>query len=65
MRTVKAAVVTMTIILSGQSQALNLTGSEVISATRLLEQCNVPANDPIYNAAMGFCLGYIDAAIGW
>jgi hypothetical protein len=38
LRTVKAAVVTMTIILSGQSQALNLTGFEVISATRLLEQ---------------------------
>ena len=31
----------------------------------LIELCSVSADDPLYNAAMGFCLGYIDAALDY
>ena len=51
------------------------TASQVLAATSqtrhvettadLVELCSVSVGDPLYDAAMGFCLGYIDAAIDY
>jgi len=38
---------------------------EVITTEDLIELCSVSADDPAYPAAMGFCLGYIDAAMDY
>jgi gamma-glutamyl phosphate reductase len=37
----------------------------VIFESTLIELCSVSADDPVYPAAMGFCLGYIDAAMDY
>lgn len=65
MRTVKAAVAALVITFSGQAQALDPNGFDVEHTGHLVELCSVSAGDPLYNAAMGFCLGYIDAAIDY
>ena len=38
---------------------------QVTTTGDLIELCSVSADDPLYNAAMGFCLGYIDAALDY
>jgi len=38
---------------------------KVITTEDLIELCSVSADDPAYPAAMGFCLGYIDAAMDY
>lgn len=38
---------------------------QVTTAEDLIELCSVSADDPAYPAAMGFCLGYIDAALDY
>jgi hypothetical protein len=65
MRTVKAALAALVITLSGQAQALNPEGFMVENTGHLVELCSVSADDALYNAAMGFCLGYVDAAIDY
>jgi len=40
-------------------------GHQVTTTGDLIELCSVSADDPIYDAAMGFCLGYIDAALDY
>jgi len=50
---------------ASQVAALNPQGFEVENTGHLVELCSVTADDPLYNAAMGFCLGYVDAAIDY
>ena len=38
---------------------------QVTTTEDLVELCSVSADDPVYPAAMGFCLGYIDAALDY
>jgi hypothetical protein len=38
---------------------------QVTTTEDLIELCSVSADDPLYDAAMGFCLGYIDAALDY
>ena len=65
MRISKAALAALFVAVSGQVQALNPDGFKVTSTAHLLELCNIPADDPLYSASMGFCLGYIDAALDY
>ena len=53
--------------LATASQALAATSQKrhVESTADLVELCSVSVGDPLYDAAMGFCLGYIDAAIDY
>ena len=53
--------------LATASQALAATSQtrHVESTADLVELCSVSVGDPLYDAAMGFCLGYIDAAIDY
>ena len=65
MRIVKAAMAALLIALSGQAQALDPRGFDVVNTGHLVQLCSVTAGDPLYNEAMSFCLGYIDAAIDY
>ena len=47
------------------TQALALDDYDVPTTGDLIELCSVSADDPLYEAAMGFCLGYIDAAMDY
>ena len=38
---------------------------QVTTTADLIELCSVSTDDPLYDAAMGFCLGYIDAALDY
>jgi len=38
---------------------------EVTTTVDLVELHGVNVDDPLYEAAMGFCLGYIDAAMDY
>ena len=55
-----AAVVTLT-----QTLAATPEKHDVTTTGDLIELCSVSADDPLYEAAMGFCLGYIDAAMDY
>lgn len=55
-----AALAASTQTLAGAPQDHQVTTTE-----DLIELCSVSADDPLYNAAMGFCLGYIDAALDY
>ena len=55
-----AALAASTQTLAAAPQADNVT-----TTGELIELCGVSVDDPIYNAAMGFCLGYIDAALDY
>ena len=48
-----------------QTPAGSPQANHVITTQDLIELCSVSAGDPLYDAAMGFCLGYIDAAIDY
>ena len=55
-----AALAVSTQTLAGAPQDYQVTTTE-----DLIELCSVSADDPVYPAAMGFCLGYIDAAMDY
>jgi hypothetical protein len=48
-----------------QSSAATPQSRHIETTGDLIELCSVSAGDPLYDAAMGFCLGYIDAAIDY
>lgn len=55
----------MALLATSQAAALNPMGFDVEKTSHLVELCSVSAQDPLYNEAMGFCLGYVDAAIDY
>ena len=55
-----ATTVAATQILAGPPAA-----RQVKTTSELLALCSVSVDDPSYAAAMGFCLGYIDAALDY
>jgi gamma-glutamyl phosphate reductase len=50
---------------STQALAAAPQAHDVTTTGDLIELCSVSVDDPLYNAAMGFCLGYIDAALDY
>jgi hypothetical protein len=48
-----------------QTQAITPDNYDVSTTGDLIALCSVSVDDPLYNAAMGFCLGYIDAAMDY
>jgi gamma-glutamyl phosphate reductase len=48
-----------------QTPAGSPQGRQVVTTEDLIELCGVSAADPVYDAAMGFCLGYIDATMDY
>ena len=53
------------LVLSTQGVAATAQQRHVESTGDLVELCSVSADDPLYDAAMGFCLGYIDATMDY
>ena len=53
------------LVLSTQGVAATAQQRHVESTGDLVELCSVSAGDPLYDAAMGFCLGYIDATMDY
>lgn len=53
------------IFASTQTLAGTSVDYDVPTTGDLITLCNVGADDPLYEAARGFCLGYIDAAMDY
>jgi hypothetical protein len=65
MRRMRHAMALAAIVASTQVLAGAPAGRQVKTAGELTALCSVSADDPSYAAAMGFCLGYIDAALDY
>jgi len=65
MRLTLHTIVLAMVIASTPALAARPGARHVATATELTELCRVSADDPSYAAAMGFCLGYIDAALDY
>ena len=48
--------------LSAPAAALSPEDFKVTRTSELVKLCDVSADDPLYDSARGFCLGYLDAA---
>lgn len=55
----------MAIVISSQTTAASSVDHDVPTTGDLVVLCAVTADDPSYEAARGFCLGYIDAALDY
>jgi hypothetical protein len=53
------------VVASTSALAERPAARHVATTGDLIELCSVSADDPSYAAAMGFCLGYMDAALDY
>jgi len=65
MKLMRYIIALMVLATSSQTSAATSQSRHVETTADLIELCRVSAEDPLYDAAMGFCLGYIDAAIDY
>ena len=65
MKLIQYVVALAAFVASSQTLAGALQDHQVTTTEDLIELCSVSADDPVYPAAMGFCLGYIDAALDY
>lgn len=65
MQLMRHAIVLAAVITSSVVQAVPPVGKHVTTTAELIELCSVGPDDPSYATAMGFCLGYIDAALDY
>ena len=65
MKFTKYVIALAIIFTSTQTLAGTSMDYDVPTTGDLVTLCNVSADDPLYEAARGFCLGYIDAAMDY
>jgi gamma-glutamyl phosphate reductase len=65
MKLIRYVIALAAVAASTQTPAGSPQGRQVNTTEDLIELCSVSAADPVYDAAMGFCLGYIDAALDY
>jgi hypothetical protein len=65
MKFIRNALAMVAIITSPQTLAGTSLNYDVPTMGDLVVLCNVSADDPAFEAARGFCLGYIDAAMDY
>jgi hypothetical protein len=65
MKLIRYVIALAALVAATQTLAAAPQGHQVTTAGDLIELCSVSVDDPLYNAAMGFCLGYIDAALDY
>lgn len=65
MRFISKAITLAAGVASAVAFAAPPEGKHVGTTKELIELCSVSTDDPTYPAAMGFCLGYIDAALDY
>jgi hypothetical protein len=65
MKLIRYVIALVVLAASTQALAATLQQHHVTTTEELVKLCSVSADDPSYPAAMGFCLGYIDAALDY
>jgi hypothetical protein len=65
MKYFRCAIAMAAIIVSNQTLAGTSVDHDVPTTSDLIALCAVSSEDPLYEAARGFCLGYIDAAMDY
>ena len=65
MKLIRYVIALAALAASTQTLAATPQADNVTTTGELIELCGVSVDDPLYNAAMGFCLGYIDAALDY
>ena len=65
MQLIRHAIALAAVVTSVQTLAVTPGNYDVMTMGDLIELCSVGADDPTYGPAMGFCLGYIDAALDY
>lgn len=65
MKYFRYAIAMAAIFVSNQALAATSVDHDVPTTGDLITLCAVSADDPLYEAARGFCLGYIDAAMDY
>ena len=65
MKLIRHVIALAVVVSSIQVLAATPEKHDVTTTGDLIELCGVSADDPLYEAAMGFCLGYIDAAMDY
>jgi hypothetical protein len=65
MKLIRYVIALAVLAASTQALAVAAQGRQVTTTEELVELCSMSADDPLYSAAMGFCLGYIDAALDY
>lgn len=65
MKLIRSVIALVVLVTAGQASAATPQSRHVETTSDLIELCGMSAGDPYYAAAMGFCLGYIDAAMDY
>lgn len=65
MKGVRTIVLLAMMVVTGQTLGATVSNPHVHTTRDLIELCAVSPDDPVYPAAMGFCLGYVDAAMDY
>lgn len=65
MKPIRYALASAVLVVSAQALSGEMQQRHVATTADLVELCSVNIDDPGYEAAMGFCLGYIDAAMDY
>jgi len=65
MRIIRHAMALFAVVVSTCSMAASQDSRAVNTTGDFVALCDVSANDPLYEASMAFCLGYIDAVIDY
>lgn len=65
MQLMRHATALAAVVISSAAHAVPPAGKHVDTTGDFIAVCSVSTDDPAYAAAMGFCLGYIDAALDY
>jgi hypothetical protein len=65
MQLTRHAIALAAVLASTAALAAPPAGKHVETTGELIALCSVSTDDPSYAAAMGFCMGYIDAALDY
>jgi hypothetical protein len=65
MKLIRYVIALAALAVSTQALAAAVQDQHVATTADLIKLCSVSTDDPVYPAAMGFCLGYIDAALDY
>ena len=65
MKSIRHAIALAAFLAATQTLATTPKDYHVTTMGELIELCSVSVGDPLFEAAMGFCFGYIDAALDY
>lgn len=65
MKLIRYVILLTVLVSASQVSAATPQSRHVETTADLVELCSLTVDDSLYDAAMGFCLGYIDAAMDY